>query len=417
MNISPTPTTIYKDTTLGTTTPSQLVMLLGIDEDLGQNTSVSSNEFHIDCENMSTTEEHELHRLLNKFSSLFVSVGVFKQATQVKHSIKTTGPPIRQPLCRLTETLKGVVKDEVDKMIREEIIRPSDSPWSSPIVMVRKKDGSWRFCVDYRKLNSVTCRHAFPLSRIDATLDSLAGATYFSILDLTAGYWQVELKKEDIMGPLPTTSRGKKYILITDIFSKWVEAFSLCSTDTETLTSLLLNEVVYCYGVPSTLHSDQGANLTSNVVSSLCKRVEIQCTQTTTYHPQGDGQVEKFNRTLEAMLSKLVNENQKDWDLHIPKVLFAYRTALHKLVDLLFCRMEEEDEKDIPQFVQDATWTLKHIYEDIHQKLKEVHQANNTRYNKQVAGDKLVVGDRVWLFSPAVEQGRTKKLTPLWRGP
>ena len=174
MNISPTPTTIYKGTTLETTTPSPLVMLLGIDEDLGQNTSVSSNEFHIDCENMSTTEEHELHRLLNKFSSLFVSVeGVFKQATQVKHSIKTTGPPIRQPLCRLTETLKGVVKDNVDKMIREEIIRPSDSPWSSPIVMVWKKDGSWRFCVNYRKLNSVTCRHAFPLSRIDATLDSL----------------------------------------------------------------------------------------------------------------------------------------------------------------------------------------------------------------------------------------------------
>ena len=85
MNISPTQITIYKGTTLGTATPSQLVMLLGIDEDLGQNTLVSSNEFHIDCENMSTTE---LRRLLNKFSSLFVSVeGAFGQATQVKHSI------------------------------------------------------------------------------------------------------------------------------------------------------------------------------------------------------------------------------------------------------------------------------------------------------------------------------------------
>ena len=83
------------------------------------------------------------------------------------------------------------------------------------------------------------------------------------------------------------------------------------------------------------------------------------------------------------MVSKLVNKNQKEWDLHILKVLFAYRTALHEStgyspfrvtfgrspvlpVDLPFCRMEEEDEMDIPQFVQDATWTLKHIYEDIH---------------------------------------------------
>ena len=213
----------------------------------------------------------------------------------------------------------------------------------------------------------------FPLPRIDATLDSLAGATYFSILDLAAGYWQVELK-EDIMGSLPTTFRGKKYILvITDIFCKWVEAFSLCSTNTETLASLLLNEVVYHQGVPSTLHSDKGANLTSYVVSSLSKCLGIKHTQTTAYHPQVNRQVERINRTFEAMLSKLVNENQKDWDLHIPKVLYAYRTALHELVDLLFCRMEEEIEKDIPQFVQNATWTLKHIYEDIHQKLKEAY--------------------------------------------
>lgn len=86
---------------------------------------------------------------------------------------------------------------------------------------------------------------------------------------------------------------------------------------------------LFCrYGVPSTLHSDQGANLTSQIIFSLCKCLEIERTQTTAYHPQGNGQVERFNRTLEAMLVKLVRENQRDWD--IPKVLLAYRTALHK---------------------------------------------------------------------------------------
>ena len=69
---------------------------------------------------------------------------------------------------------------------------------------------------------------------------------------------------------------------------------------------------------------------TCQVISSLCRSLGIECTQTTAYHPQGNGQVEHFNRTLEAMLAKLVKENQKDWDLHIPKVLFAYRTALHE---------------------------------------------------------------------------------------
>ena len=75
----------------------------------------------------------------------------------------------------------------------------------------------------------------------------------------------------DIMGPLPTSSKGKKYILVvTDIFSKWVEAFPLGFTDTETLARVLVNEVICRYGVPSVLHSDQGANLTSQVISSLC---------------------------------------------------------------------------------------------------------------------------------------------------
>ena len=82
-------------------------------------------------------------------------------------------------------------------MLKRDIIQPSSSPWSSPIVLVRKKDGSLRFCVDYRKVNAVTKKDAYPLPRVDETLDTLSGSQWFSTLDLLSGYWQVEMSPTD----------------------------------------------------------------------------------------------------------------------------------------------------------------------------------------------------------------------------
>ena len=86
---------------------------------------------------------------------------------------------------------------QIDEMLKKDVIQPSSSPWASGIVMVTKKDGSKRFCVDYRKLNDITVKDAYPLPRIDAALDQLSGAGWFSCLDLNSGYWQVEVDEAD----------------------------------------------------------------------------------------------------------------------------------------------------------------------------------------------------------------------------
>ena len=101
--------------------------------------------------------------------------------------------PIKQRAYRLPIHKHEEVNRQVGDMLTQGIIEPSDSPWASPLVLVQKKDGTMRFCVDYRKLNLVTRKDAYPLPRIDDSLDALNGSTYFSTLDLASGYWQLGL--------------------------------------------------------------------------------------------------------------------------------------------------------------------------------------------------------------------------------
>ena len=130
----------------------------------------------------------------------------------------------------------------------------------------------------------------------------------------------------DIVGPFLKSANGSKYILVvSDYFTRWTEAFPIPNQEALTVARVFVNEYVCRCGVPVQLHTDQGRNFESKMVEEMCKILEIDKTRTSPYHPQSDGMVERFNRTLEAMLAKYVSENHEDWDDHLQLVMLAYR--------------------------------------------------------------------------------------------
>lgn len=148
---------------------------------------------------LSTSEQLEVKTLLEKYRQVFSQHdGDIGCTTLVQHQIPLLDEvPVRQRYRRLPPSQFAVVKAHIQELVDKGVARPSCSPYASPIVVVQKKDGTIRLCVDYRQLNSKTRKDAYPLPRIEESLDALTGATLFSTLDLASGYNQVPMAEKD----------------------------------------------------------------------------------------------------------------------------------------------------------------------------------------------------------------------------
>ena len=129
--------------------------------------------------------------------------------------------PIRQWFRRLSPEKRVEMRALLDDMLQKNLISTSKSPWAAPIVLVKKKDGTSRFCVNYCRINAVTRKDAYPLPHVDDILETLAGSQLFSTLDLASGYWQVEVEPEDREKTAFVTSEG--------LYEFHVLPFGLCN--------------------------------------------------------------------------------------------------------------------------------------------------------------------------------------------
>ena len=144
-------------------------------------------------------QKTELDALLHKYDYLFINDNTHLSRTNVIQATLNTGDslPIKQRPYKNPLALQAQVDEQIDDMLNAGIVSPSCSPWCAPIVVVPKRDGTQRICIDYRRLNQSLVKDSFPLPRIEDLFATLGKAKYFSCLDLKSGYWQIELAPED----------------------------------------------------------------------------------------------------------------------------------------------------------------------------------------------------------------------------
>ena len=153
--------------------------------------SVSDVQF---CNNLSPEKKAEIQELLNEFSDVFSDVP--GTTNIVEHEIKlTSSQPVRSKQYPVPYSLKKDIKEEIENMIKLDIKEPCNSPYASPVVMVRKTDGTYRFCCDFRKLNSITVFDAEPIGNPEEIFSRMTQDKYFTKIDLSKGYWQIKMKK------------------------------------------------------------------------------------------------------------------------------------------------------------------------------------------------------------------------------
>nr|XP_054770418.1 uncharacterized protein LOC129278235 [Lytechinus pictus] len=150
---------------------------------------------HVD-ERLDKDCKDEVRDLLCEYQDVFTDVPKKTSVAECKIHL-TSNEPVRSPPYRVPQAVEGEIRKEVESMLKLGVIEPSDSPYAHPIVMVRKPDGSNRFCIDFRRLNKITVFDPEPMPNQQGLFASLAKSKYFSKIDLTKGYWQIPMKESD----------------------------------------------------------------------------------------------------------------------------------------------------------------------------------------------------------------------------
>ena len=232
---------------------------------------------------------------------------------------------------------------------------------------------------------------------------------------------------------LPRTRSGKQYaVVFVDYMTKWPEVFTTSNQSAFTIAKLLVEKIVSRHGVPSQLLSDRGGAFLSKLLQEIAALLGFHKVNTSAYHPQTDGLVERFNRTLIDMLAKTAKQN--GWDEKLPFVLFAYRTAIQESTgespfrllygrdpklpteDALSCPVDRT-QVDLSNYKTEVSLNMAEAWKLAQERISKAQTHQKKQHDKLVKNSKFSEGDFVFLYDPSLKTGKAYKFAKPFRGP
>ena len=256
-----------------------------------------------------------------------------------------------------------------------------------------------------------------------------------SLKPLLVGYpW--ERVSIDVTGPHPPSTKGHRFILtLVDHFSKWAEAFAVRKHTAAVIANILVTQVFARFGCPDQILSDQGPEFESALLAELCQELHIDKVRTSPYKASTNGAVERFHRTLNGMLGKVVSEKQRDWDEWLPLVMTAYRASPHTAtgfspnmltfgrevsmpIDIVLGRPEEDWEaSSYESFAGNLVARLEAAFALVREELRIAAERRKKQYDLRVREKDFKVGTWVWYYCPRRYLKRSPKWQRMYSGP
>jgi len=240
----------------------------------------------------------------------------------------------------------------------------------------------------------------------------------------------------DIKGPLPITSKENRYIIVAmDYLTKWPEAKAIKNAKAETVARFIYEEIICRHGVPEEMLSDRGTSFLNQVIKELCERFQTKHRLTSSYRPQTNGMIERFNRTIGECIAKLLTDKEKEWDEYIDAVLLAYRTMKHEATGFTPFQLLYGRQAKLPVDLKITTYQktpvnydealTRRAYEIINrmnneqikarENIEKGQEQQKSRHKEK--STKLKIGDKVLVHRTNLQTNFSAKLEEKWIGP